>query len=108
MIRRPPRSTLFPYTTLFRSGTAFQTAGVFFVTSPRPALEAQFQTATAAVGDKLTLTISDIAFGGEGVARLDDFVIFVPFVAPGEVVEAEVTEVKKRFARARLFKVLQP
>src|SRR5256885_8142122 len=23
MIRRPPRSTLFPYTTLFRSGTAF-------------------------------------------------------------------------------------
>src|SRR2546422_7087795 len=24
MIRRPPRSTLFPYTTLFRSGTACQ------------------------------------------------------------------------------------
>src|SRR3712207_8878841 len=24
MIRRPPRSTLFPYTTLFRSGFAFQ------------------------------------------------------------------------------------
>src|SRR5256885_8829232 len=24
MIRRPPRSTLFPYTTLFRSHTAFQ------------------------------------------------------------------------------------
>src|SRR6266404_7772958 len=23
MIRRPPRSTLFPYTTLFRSGTSF-------------------------------------------------------------------------------------
>src|SRR4051794_41325593 len=28
MIRRPPRSTLFPYTTLFRSGAAFLTAGV--------------------------------------------------------------------------------
>src|ERR1035438_3301502 len=25
MIRRPPRSTLFPYTTLFRSGTAHRT-----------------------------------------------------------------------------------
>src|SRR5438477_8040070 len=25
MIRRPPRSTLFPYTTLFRSGVAVQT-----------------------------------------------------------------------------------
>src|SRR3712207_764610 len=27
MIRRPPRSTLFPYTTLFRSPTASPTAG---------------------------------------------------------------------------------
>ncbi len=61
-----------------------------------------------AVGDKLTLTISDIAFGGEGVSRLDDFVIFVPFVAVGDVVEAEITEVKKRFARARLLAVAQP
>src|ERR1039458_6369834 len=26
MIRRPPRSTLFPYTTLFRSGRAFKRA----------------------------------------------------------------------------------
>src|SRR2546430_12623827 len=30
MIRRPPRSTLFPYTTLFRSGFA-AVAGVFLV-----------------------------------------------------------------------------
>src|SRR2546427_8506328 len=27
MIRRPPRSTLFPYTTLFRSGVFLQAAG---------------------------------------------------------------------------------
>jgi tRNA/tmRNA/rRNA uracil-C5-methylase (TrmA/RlmC/RlmD family) len=59
-----------------------------------------------ALGDKLTLTIGDIAFGGEGVARVEDFVVFVPFVAKGEVVEAEVTEVKKRFARARLLRIV--
>ncbi len=59
-------------------------------------------------GETLQLTVSDIAFGGEGVARVDGFVIFVPFVAPGEVVEAEVTEVKKRFGRARLLRVLKP
>jgi tRNA/tmRNA/rRNA uracil-C5-methylase (TrmA/RlmC/RlmD family) len=59
-----------------------------------------------AVGDKLALTISDIAFGGDGVARHEDFVVFVPFVALGEAIEAEVTEVKKRFARARLVQVL--
>ena len=32
---------------------------------------------------------------------------FVRDVAPGEVVEVELTEVKKRFARARLLKILQ-
>ena len=61
-----------------------------------------------APGDKLTLTIGDVAFGGEGVARLGDFVVFVPFVAMGEVVEAEVTELKKRFARAKLLRVVAP
>ena len=58
-----------------------------------------------ALGDRLTLTIGDIAFGGEGVARVEDFVVFVPFVAPGEVVAAEITEVRKRYARARLLQV---
>jgi tRNA/tmRNA/rRNA uracil-C5-methylase (TrmA/RlmC/RlmD family) len=61
-----------------------------------------------ALGDKLPLTVSDIAFGGEGVARHNDFVVFVPWVAIGEVIEAEVIEVKKHFARARLLRVLQP
>jgi tRNA/tmRNA/rRNA uracil-C5-methylase (TrmA/RlmC/RlmD family) len=56
-------------------------------------------------GDKLTLTIHDIAFGGEGVGRIDDFVVFVPFVIVGEIVEVEITEVKKNFARAKLLRV---
>src|SRR5690348_6234207 len=58
-------------------------------------------------GDRLTLTISDLAFGGEGVGRVDEFVVFVPFVIAGETVEAEVTEVKKSFARAKLLRVVQ-
>jgi tRNA/tmRNA/rRNA uracil-C5-methylase (TrmA/RlmC/RlmD family) len=61
-----------------------------------------------AVGDTLTLTIDDIAFGGEGVARVEDFVVFVPFVGISELVEAQITEVKKRFARARLVRVVKP
>jgi tRNA/tmRNA/rRNA uracil-C5-methylase (TrmA/RlmC/RlmD family) len=60
------------------------------------------------IGDKLTLTINDIAFGGEGVGRVDDFVVFVPFVLVGETVEAEITEVKKNFARAKLLRVEKP
>lgn len=57
---------------------------------------------------RLSVVIEDIAFGGEGVARADDLVVFVPFVLPGERVEVEIVEVKKRFARARLLKVMEP
>src|SRR5690554_7243560 len=41
MIRRPPRSTLFPYTTLFRSDAAFDAAGQPFVFEDFPALEGE-------------------------------------------------------------------
>src|SRR5258707_7561123 len=34
MIRRPPRSTLFPYTTLFRSRSSSSTAGVEWLGQP--------------------------------------------------------------------------
>ncbi len=60
-----------------------------------------------AVGDRARLTIEDIGFGGEGVGRMGEFVVFVPFVAPGETVEVELTEVKKRFGRARLIHMLE-
>lgn len=60
------------------------------------------------IGDQLTLAIDDLAFGGEGVGRVAEFVVFVPFVLVGETVEVEVTEVKKNFARAKLLRVMQP
>lgn len=60
------------------------------------------------VGSTLTLEVHDLAFGGEGVARYEDFVVFVAFALPGETLEAEVTEVKKRFARAKLLRILTP
>ena len=59
------------------------------------------------IGDSVTLKIQDIAFGGEGVGRVNDFVVFVPFVVVGETVVAEITEVKKQFARAKLVRVEQ-
>jgi 23S rRNA (uracil1939-C5)-methyltransferase len=66
------------------------------------------QSSSLSLGDRLAVDISDIAFGGEGVARVDDFVVFVPFVVVGETVEVEITEIKKRFARAKLLRVVQP
>ena len=60
------------------------------------------------IGDQIELNIHDIAFGGEGVGRVDEFVVFVPFVIVGETVAAEITEVKKNFARSKLVRVLTP
>ena len=59
------------------------------------------------VGSRIEVRIVDMAFGGEGVARVEDFVLFVPLVALGEEVEVEVVEVKKRFARARLVRLVR-
>jgi 23S rRNA (uracil1939-C5)-methyltransferase len=70
-------------------------------------VEQSVNTSALKVGDKVVVTIHDIAFGGEGVARLNEFVIFVPFVAVGEQAEAEITEVKKRFGRAKLLRLLE-
>ena len=60
------------------------------------------------LGDKINLTIHDLAFGGEGVGRIEEFVVFVPFVITGETVEVEITELKKNFARAKLLRVITP
>jgi len=60
------------------------------------------------IGDQISLTIHDLAFGGEGVGRIDEFVVFVPFVITGETVEARIIEVKKNFARAKLLRVITP
>jgi tRNA/tmRNA/rRNA uracil-C5-methylase (TrmA/RlmC/RlmD family) len=64
------------------------------------------QNPTLRLGERCTLTICDIGFGGEGVARIGEFVVFVPFVLLDEVIEAEITELKKRFARARLVRII--
>jgi len=56
----------------------------------------------------LQLTITDIAFGGKGVARHEGKVYFVPFTIPGEVVTVRVVREKKRFAEAELVSIDSP
>lgn len=47
-------------------------------------------------------------FGGDCLGRLPDGrAVFVPFVLPGEVVEIELTEDKKRFARGWPFEIIE-
>jgi len=58
-------------------------------------------------GEELELEIDSLAFGGRGVARAGGFVVFVAGALPGDLVRAEVTKGKKRFAEARAVEVLR-
>jgi 23S rRNA (uracil1939-C5)-methyltransferase len=60
------------------------------------------------IGDRILTKIGDVAFGGDGVGRSEDLVIFVPFTVDGDEAEVEITEVKKRYARGRLIRVITP
>src|SRR3954471_7474949 len=59
-------------------------------------------------GDELDLRVDALAFGGNGVARLDGYVVFVAGGVPGDRVRAVVTKRKRDYAEARAVEVLEP
>ena len=58
-------------------------------------------------GSEVELVIGSLAFGGRGVARLDDFVLFVDRALPGDRVRARVTKVKRRYGDAVTVETLE-
>src|SRR6201995_3807471 len=59
-------------------------------------------------GEELELDVDSLAFGGNGVAPLDGFVVFVRRGLPGDRVRARVTKVKRNHAEALATEVLRP
>jgi 23S rRNA (uracil1939-C5)-methyltransferase len=57
---------------------------------------------------ELELQIDSLAYGGNGVARLNGFVVFVRRGLPGDVVRARVTKVKRNHAEALAVDVVTP
>ncbi len=57
--------------------------------------------------EELELHVDSLAFGGNGVARLDGFVVFVRAGLPGDTVRARVTKVQRRHAEAITTEVLE-
>lgn len=47
------------------------------------------------------VTITDIAAEGKAIAKVNDIVVFVPFVVPGDIVDLQVTRKKSNFMEAR-------
>ena len=61
-------------------------------------------TGERAVSELLTLEVESVAAGGDGVARHDGMVIFVPRTAPGDRITARVAR-GRRFARGAVERV---
>ncbi len=60
------------------------------------------------VGSQINLTIQDIAFGGDGVGRTEECVVFVPYTAVGDQALVEITDVRKNFAKGRVLALNTP
>jgi predicted RNA-binding protein with TRAM domain len=54
------------------------------------------------VGKEYNVTISDTSRRGEGIAKIDGFVIFVPGTKLGQNLRIKVTQVSERFASGQV------
>ncbi len=53
------------------------------------------------------ITITDVAAEGKALARVDDMVVFVPFVVPGDVVDLKIQKKKHHYCEATAVKFHQ-
>ena len=58
-------------------------------------------------GQEIELAISDLAFGGRGICKLDDLVFFVKDAIPGQKVIAKISKIKKKYVEAYKIKTLE-
>jgi len=57
-------------------------------------------TAPVQVGDELEVEIVDVGSEGDGIAKVEEFTVFVPGTETGETVEIRITDIKPQFAFA--------
>tara|TARA_Y100000389_G_scaffold204820_1_gene259892 strand:+ start:2558 stop:3952 length:1395 start_codon:yes stop_codon:yes gene_type:complete len=49
---------------------------------------------------EIELPISDLAFGGKGISKVDDLVFFIKDAIPGQIVNAKISKIKKNYIEA--------
>jgi 23S rRNA (uracil1939-C5)-methyltransferase len=59
-------------------------------------------------GQTLEIAVTDIAYGGKGLARLDGLAVFVDQAVPGDRVVIQITRKKPNYAEARVVELLEP
>ena len=58
-------------------------------------------------GQQIDLEITDIAFGGKGLARVEGMAVFVEQAVPQDRVRAQIVKKKKNWAQARVLELLE-
>ena len=58
--------------------------------------------ASIKVGDVHDVKIESKGRGGDGIARIQGFVVFVPGTNPGDQAKVRITAVRRRFATAEV------
>ncbi len=76
----------------FGGGSGGSSAGGFRSFKPKP----------VEVGKEYDVTISDVSRRGDGIAKIDGFVIFVAGAKQGQTVRIKVTQVSNRYASGQL------
>ncbi len=56
----------------------------------------------------VTIEITDMGSGGEGIGRADGFTLFVKGAVVGDVIEAKVLKAKKTYGYAKIERILRP
>jgi 23S rRNA (uracil1939-C5)-methyltransferase len=59
-------------------------------------------------GDAITLAIDDLAFGGEGVGRVNGYVVFVRGGLPGDRLKVRIIEARGRYGRGVIEEIETP
>lgn len=55
-----------------------------------------------------TVKIEDVGTGGEGIAKIDGYTLFVKDAVRGDVCEVKITKAHPKFAYTKLLKVIEP
>ena len=52
--------------------------------------------------------IVGIAAEGNSIARIDDVVVFIPYGAPGDIVDIQITKKRRNYAEGRIERIVKP
>jgi len=67
-----------------------------------------FKEKPVKVGEEIDVTVSEVSRRGDGVARVQGFVIFIPGAKQGMQVKIRIKEIRPNFATAELIEGAAP